>query len=344
MSRLTSLKILLLFVLLAAGLLLPTGAAWAQEPISGDKIIFGGSFTLESGQTLAGNLVIFGGSAQVQEGAIVAGDVGVIGGSAQVDGAVQGDVAVIGGSLTLGPTAVVSGSAANFGGALNRHPDAVVQGDTVTGFRFEGLGEGGEVIVPGLPPLEIGPDGADIQIQPPQPRTFGDWLLHYLLRGLSALAWALILAVFGVLLLIMAPQPTARVADAAVANPLLALLVGLIVQVVGVALVVILAITLCLAPFAAVLGLALLAAWFFGWLALGWYLGRRLLVALHIANPSVILEAALGVVLLTLLWRMPQVVPLIGGLVFWLVGLIVGWLGLGAVTLTYFGTRAYEKQ
>lgn len=339
MSRSTSSKLWLALLLLIAGLLLPAGAASAQGPIIGDKVIFGGSFTLESGQVLQGDLVIFGGSAQVQEGALVEGAVAVIGGSVQINGEVRGDVSVVGGSLALGSTAVVSGSAVNFGGSFDRHPDAVVRGDTITGFRLEDFAEDGGVI---LPPLD--PETPRIEIEPPQPRSFGDWLWHYLLRGLSAVAWAMILAVFGVLLLVFAPQPTARVAAAATTNPLLALLVGLVAWVAGLALIAILTITLCLAPFAAVLGLALLAAWFFGWLALGWYLGRRLLAALNMTNPTPILEAALGVVLLTLLWRMPQMVPFIGSIIFWVIGLFVGWLGLGAVTLTYFGTRAYEKQ
>lgn len=339
MKRLTQKYWIVLLLFIA--LLLPA-TAYAQGPGPNDKIIFGGSFTLKSGETLNGDIVVFGGTADIESGSTVIGDVAVIGGSVGLDGTVRGDVVVVGGALRLGATAVVQGDAINFGGSLDRHPDAKVSGDTVRGFRFEDGREGGEIVIPGIPinPGEI-PELPGITIEPPQPKTFGDRLLDAFLRGVSAIAWAAILAVLGVLVVVFLPKHSERVAATAVKNPWLAMLAGALSQIFGIILIAILAITVCLLPFALVLLLALIAGWFFGWLALGWIIGKRLLAALKIKRPTPILEAAVGVVILTLIWRLPLVVPFIGGLVFWVIGLFVGWIGLGAVLLTRFGTDPY---
>lgn len=74
--------------------------------------------------------VSFGGSVTVDEGETVK-DAVVFGGNLDVYGTVKGDAVCFGGHLKLGPHAVVHGDAVNFGGRTEIDPGAKVHGDTV---------------------------------------------------------------------------------------------------------------------------------------------------------------------------------------------------------------------
>jgi len=83
--------------------------------------------------------VRFGGSVTVNEGETLTGDAVAIGGSVRVDGTVTGDAVAIGGGLELGPHADVQGDAVSIGGALKRDPGARIGGKVVDvgGFNFD---------------------------------------------------------------------------------------------------------------------------------------------------------------------------------------------------------------
>ena len=338
----THLSRLWLFVLLAALLLVPVSVAYAQGPDTGGKVLFSGSYTLASGDVMKGDLIVFGGDAVVEMDATVEGNVVVFGGTADVDGHVEGDATVIGGQLKLGPHAVVEGNAVSIGGSLERHPSAEVEGDIVQGLGIDR--EDGGITIPGIPQLSFPFDETpQIDVQPPQPR-LGGWLAGFFLSGLSAVAWAAILAALGVLMVIFLPRHTERVRETAASNPLLSFGVGLLAIILGIPVIVLLAITICLIPLALALGLALTIAWFFGWLALGWLIGERLLKALKVSQPNPVLEAVVGIVILTLIWRAPLIIPCLGFLVSSVLWLIVGSIGLGAVILTRFGSQPYPTR
>ena len=54
-------------------------------PVLDDKVVFGESFTLESGETLDGSLIILGGVVLLEEGSFVMGDVVVLGGNLTIE-------------------------------------------------------------------------------------------------------------------------------------------------------------------------------------------------------------------------------------------------------------------
>jgi hypothetical protein len=151
------------------------------------------------------------------------------------------------------------------------------------------------------------------------------------LRGLNALGTALVLALLALLVVSLWPKPTGLVANTVWRSPAASFGVGLLTLLVVAGLVVLLIITICLSP---LLALATAVAWLFGWIALGWLVGRRLLAALKAKNVAPVWEAGLGVFLITLLGA----VPCIG----WLVWLVGGAFGLGAVVLTRFGSQRYN--
>jgi len=338
MKHLTTKSWLLLILLVL--LIAPVAIVSADGPGPGDQFIFGSSYTLHSGETLSGDLIVFGGSARVETNSTVKGDIAVFGGSADIDGLVKGDIAVLGGSLSLGPNAVVNGDAISLGGSVTRHPNAVIEGDVDSG-----LGQGWEPIIPQLDgiPDPPPPPGLDrIPELPSQRGGFGGWILGYFLGGLSAVAIAALLAALGVLLIVLIPGPTERVLDVVEANTGVSFGAGFLLAVLSVPALILLTITICLSPLAAILGLVLTVALLFGWLVTGWYIGKRFLRLLNAKQSTPILEMVVGVATLTLLWRIPAVIPCIGWLFSLLVLIIAGSIGLGAVALTRFGTRPYN--
>ncbi|MCK4450611.1 MAG: hypothetical protein KAX26_08470, partial [Anaerolineae bacterium] len=85
-------KKVLLACLLA--LLLAVSATPVFADGDGGRIIFGDSFTLESGEKMDGDLVVLGGSVVLETRSRVDGNVVVMGGSARVAGEVDGDLVV----------------------------------------------------------------------------------------------------------------------------------------------------------------------------------------------------------------------------------------------------------
>ena len=146
---------------------------------------------------------------------------------------------------------------------------------------------------------------------------------------------ALALAALGALVVVFLPSQARRVSETAQKSALPSLGVGCLTVVVSLPLFVLLLVLVITIPAAILLPFAMTLAWLFGWIALGWLIGDKVLQAVQ-ARESLrvpMVAVALGVLLLALLGA----VPLIG----WLIGLGVGLIGLGAVILTRFGTHPY---
>ena len=304
-------SILVVLILGAAG-----SAVFAQD--GGDKFVFGENFVLRSGEVLGGNLAVLGGTATLEEGSTVRGDVAVAGGQLIIAGTVEGSAAVLGGTAELTETAVIKGDFASFGGTAN-----VASGAAIEGESFGGLRSGGpSVEIPELPRLP--------EVPKPwvSPRPFAG-LGQIVTWQFTTLGWALMMLVLGVIALVVAPKPMSRIANAAATQPALSFGAGLLTFVVGIMAGILLLIACCLGVF---VWLALLIAIAVGWIAVGLWVGQRLLAALKVRNTSVLVEVALGIVLITVLGRLPCCL----GALF---TAIVGSIGLGAVVLTRFGRQ-----
>ncbi len=315
-------KRVLVVLLVGLTLLLSAAPALAQDGADGDRVIIGQSFRLNSGEHLRGNLAVMGGSVDIEEDATLTGDIVVFGGSLRVAGQVIGDVVTFGGSVDLPDTAHVSGDVAVLGGSLRRAPGATI-GGTVR--ETQGPSE-----------LFRGPT-APLVVPPASSTPPLRFLFDALMSTLGAVGISLVLATLGVLAVVLLPKQIERVAQVLVARPAIALAAGILTWLVITGLVVILAITICLAPLAVLLLAMAALAWLAGWIAAGWLVGQRLLQALNLKNPSPLLEAIVGVVLITLLWR---VVPCIG----WLFWFVISSLGLGSVVLALSGRPPTGQQ
>jgi cytoskeletal protein CcmA (bactofilin family) len=316
-----------LFVLALLVVLAAPVAAQGDNP---GKLVVGGQYTLRSGQQLEGDLGVVGGQATIEEGATVNGDVMVAGGTLRVAGRIEGAIAVFGGSVTLEPTAYVAGDLVTFGGSVERSPGAVVDGDMREGGTFDAPGWPGTLLLPGMDRFTAAPE---VSFQ----QTPGQWLLLILMRAIRAGVMILALAALALVATLLWPKGIERLGQTVIQQPVLIFLVGLLGWVVGVGLVVFLAVTICLIPIALLLGLVLLVVALLSWVVAGWLVGRKLLAVLNLRNATVVVEAAVGTLLLATVYFLVGIIPCTE----FIFGVLIASLGLGAIVLTRFGTRPY---
>jgi hypothetical protein len=311
-------KRLVLAVVIAALALALPATAMAAGP-EDTKVIMGSSYTLLTGETLDSDLLVLGGNADLEAGSLVIGSVFVLGGNINIAGEVTGDLGVLGGNVDLASTAVVRGGVGSVGGNIDRASGAVIEGDVSPNFGLDI-----DAPVPGFP--------TGIRI-PAMPNFFS---VSPLISGLWFLFRVLVLAGLAALVVMFWPEPIQRVADAAIGQPLPAGGLGLLTVIAGPVLLLVLLITILLAPLTLVgfvLGVAAVA---FGWIALGYEVGRRFVEAMKAEMPEPVV-AALGTLLLSLVAGGIGFIPCVG----FLLVLVVISLGLGAVMLTRFGSQPY---
>lgn len=298
---------ILFAALLLTGLVLTSAVpAFAQPPNGFDATCFGGNSTVRAGETVQ-DVFGLGCNYTIEAGATVQRNVSIFGGNLTNSGQVNGSIAVFGGNITIESTAVVNGNVAALGGNVSVVPGATVRGQV-----------GGR---PGNPGPVIS-------------ETFG---LNRLFRlgfdFFGVVVTALAFAALGALVVIFVPEPTRRVSEAVQSRPWGTVGVGCLTMIVLPILAILLVITVIGVPVAFLLGLAAVAAWVFGWIAVGYLAGERILQAFRTRDILPVVAAVVGILVLMLLTQ----IPVLG----WLLGCLIGLFGVGAVVLTRFGTRAY---
>lgn len=281
-----------------------------------DHLVLGDNFSLATGQQLDSNLIVMGGNTTVAAGATVNCTVVVMGGNVEMAGTVTGDVVVLGGNAHLQSTAVVDGQLETFGGAISRDDGAQVKGGQSQGFGSNGNGSGF-------------PFRTDVPV-------FGPVLDLYQ-SILQSFFGSLALGLLALLVVLFWPEQTARVAATITNAPGASGGLGLLTIVAVPVLMVLAAITICGLPLTFAAMILFSAALVFGWLALGQLVGQRLAGSLRLYNVTPAVAAALGTAILSLVMSAINWVPCIG----WVAPLVLASVGLGAVTLTRFGTQPY---
>jgi len=317
------------------------------------KVIFGGSYTLRSGDRLNGDLVVFGGSAKVESDSRVSGNVVVIGGTADIAGHVNQDLVLIGGAAQLRSSAEVDGQLVRVGGALQTEEGAKIHG-----------GESGGVPIPPIPPIPPVPSIPSVPTPPP----FGRWVdngvntwLNFVWHVARTIGTTILLTLLAAFAVALWPDPMQRVGRTiksyagmswvvgvltplafAVVIPAFAVLSALLVIACGLGLLGFMLI--------AVASLALAVAWLMGWIALGQLVGDWLLRALGTRDATPATSAAVGTAAITFLWLGLDTLNGLGwlcglgclGAFGWVIFAVLGPIGLGAVVLTRFGTQSYN--
>lgn len=320
--------------------LLFAGVASASDsfvPHFDDQVVFFGTFTLDSGETLEGNLVVFGGVVNLETDSVVTGDVVIFGGNVTAEGVINKNLVAIGGVAALTDTAIV-------------HGDLIAPATVVR--RADGAVVFGQIITENIPEIDI-PEIPDIPEPgtPPTPSrepTFFDNVsqaLRPVVSFFGALARALVFSAVAVLIFLVVPKHGHRVSQAIEEYPVLSGGFGLLSVAVFTAAVVVLSllsITVILIPLTVpaiiLLSLALVLGLVFGLIAVGADVGRRMMTAFK-ASWSSTLQVAIGSFSLSFVLGLLSIGlwSFFGGLLW----TVVGAVGLGSVLLTRFGSRRY---
>jgi hypothetical protein len=313
------------FLLAGCAALLVPQIALAKSAAIHDVVI-GQPFTLSAGQTFFGNLVTVGSAVKLENGSTLDGDIVLIGGSLESSGKIIGQLASIGGTVHLASMAIVSRDVAVIGPAPRVDSGAEVTGSLKSLREFS---------LPGSRPAEALP--------------LGDLPAGFLLGGavsgktdlwyeVAALMFKiLLLSAIAVLVVLVLPLPTRRVARTIVGQPAISFLIGMLAMVASAALLLLLAFTICLSPVGLLGTFVLLAAVLLGWIALGWEVGKRLAGVVGVNwHPAV--QAGVGTMVITLIAGGLGYIPCAGSLL----DILVLSFGLGAVVLTRFGGQDYQ--
>ncbi len=345
MKRLLIISSLILIIASISG----TALAQSANP-NEDRVVIGGNLTLEEGDQVEGSVVVFGGNFFMEEGSEVEGDVAVFGGCIDINGKVEGSIAGIGGDIILGDEAEIEGDVAGLGSTLTIDREAKIDGTITDGLSVEYNTDSFAVQVP--------PDSTEQGEYSEATRThridrggFVSGVIRFFGDGILDIITALLIAGLCVLITLFFPSQTHIVQQTLQAASPISFLVGLLTFIAAVATTFILGILFWLIlPVCGIifLVLALAGACLLGWSALGRIIGERVFHHFENPSPSAVSSTLLGVVILSLMWRMPFLneLPWIGWL-FWFTGSLVfilfGSTGLGAVILSRFGTKIYNR-
>ena len=314
---------LILLITFVMALFIPT-TVLAKEAFD-DKVVFGGTFTLESDEIHDGNLVVFGGAVTIERDSTVNGDVVLIGGTVEVGGKVNGSVVGIGGAVRLNEGADVLGDLFTLGAALRREEGTNVRGQVINGFDFAE-----NVSIPEES------HGSDIAPSEP-PKVTVD--TSPILETIWFFFRLFMYAVIAVILMMFLPKHVDRIANAAVTQPVITSGAGLLTTVLAPFALVALTITIILIPVTLVAILVLFAAWLIGWIAIGTELGRRIAQMMKMEWAPAISAGVGTFILFFVLGGFKELIPCIGLLPHFLISI---W-GLGAVIMTRFGTQEYAS-
>jgi cytoskeletal protein CcmA (bactofilin family) len=325
----------LLLVLAVALSVLP--APVAADPRFGGAVVIAEGETVDGLEVLASSVVIRGtvrgdlsgaaGDIYVAPTGRITGDLSAGASTIRIAGEVGGDVSAGAASLVVEPTGVVAGELS--GGASTVRIDGTVQGDVNVGAETVFLGPdaavGGDVRYSG----QLTDEGAAVDGQVVRDEGVGGPggttppVVSEALGALFAVYVFLVNLVLGVLLLLVAPTFSRRVADTAIDTPLVSGGVGLLTIVVVPVVLVLIALTIIGIPLTIVGALLFaLVAWvaaIYGRYAVGTWL-----VSLA-GSENRWLALVVGLVVVAVATR----IPILGGVIDFLVLLV----GLGALAL-----------
>ena len=229
-----------------------------------------------------------------------------IGGQITVSGAVEKSVVAIGGSVVLTKTAVVKGNVVSLGGVIVMARDAEVRGDLT----------------------EINSNNLYETLTAALSSEWEGWSWIFAVISLSIF---LVILVLALLIAALLPKPVRIVSEAIRENTFKVILCGIL----GLVLIAPLALLLTIS----VVGIALIplevifvvCSVLFGFVAVGQFIGAKLLRLLKRPEPGIVRETFWGLVILWLIgW-----IPYVG----WMVKAIAIVIGLGATLVSRFGTH-----
>ena len=294
------------------------------QTFQGDQFIMGDNYELRENQTLNGNLVVLGGNVNLEAGSVLKGDIILLGGNVSASGEITGSLVALGATITLNETTIVRGDVLHAGGNISGLEDAKIYGEIKQAQPRTILFDSDTWKLP-----------SDLYTDPSR-------VARSMVRDIfSNLLQVFGVAILAVIVLLIFPKPVEKAANSIVNQPLLSgatgLLTFLVIPVV-VILFLLLMITIILIPVGLAAYLVISIAIIFGWIAVGFDLGRRI-ATLFRTEWAPAVSAGLGTLTLGLMVWLLGYVLCLGGVI----GIVAACLGLGGVILSRFGTHEYAK-
>jgi hypothetical protein len=283
------------------------------------KLVAGGTYTLQSGETLNEDLTVIGGNVTLEDDSTVNGNIALTAGTMNISGTVNGDIVVTSATLSLLSGAEVNGKITLAAGVLNRDGSAIVNGE---------IEESGNI-----PMVETRPITLPFTLTGLWAEGLpGDliWL------GLGYIGNVFLLAALAVLGAVFISEPMGRLGRAASQQPLATFALGLMTLIVAVISILFLTFTLIFIPLAILIFLALLFLTVYGWLGIGFEVGERFAAQFKQVWAAP-LSAGLGTLFFSAVIIGVGWIPCLG----WAIVSIVIMIGIGATLLTRFGTTDY---
>ncbi len=323
-----------LLLLLVIGLFaLSTGVAWASTtPDHTNRTL------VESGERVNNDIVLLSGHLEVAEDAVVNGDVVLFRGDLTLNGRINGDIVLFSGNITAGETAAVSGDCVLLNGNI---VDETTNGLGCT--RVANL----DTLLPNLP-AGIFQAQTLRDMQDTMPRQPGSaWSF---LGSLARVAGnSLLMGFLAFVAVALLPEQVDRTTRALRQKPGASGLIGVLTAVAVPSIILLLLpisviLTLvCIGllgfPIMFALAVGLGAGLLLGWIGVGHLLAERVATSFNLQTRSQPLVTAFSTALLTLTLGVLALLP--GGFIITFGGWVLAMIGLGAVTLTQFGTRSY---
>lgn len=313
-------------LLLALLLTVTTGVALAASPFNNTVV--------EEGERINNNIILFDGDLAVRADSVINGDVVLFNGNMTLSGEVNGDVVLFNGNLEAAETAVING-------------DCVLLNGNITDQTAEGLGctqtANLPALIPSLP-------GTIFQAQtmweaPTNGRSF--WSMFGNLARVAGNS--LLMGFLAFVAVALLPEQVNRTTDAIRRKPGASGLMGLLTAVAVPSLIALLLPVSILLSFVCIgllgfpimfaLAVGLGAGLLLGWVGLGHLLAERVVAMFSLQTRSQPIITAFSTALLTLVLGLLALLP--GGFIVQFGGWVLAFVGLGAVALTQFGTRAY---
>lgn len=292
--------------------------------------------TIGANDVVNDDVTVFNDDLEIEQGATVNGDVVVVNGDAVIAGTINGDMVLFKGDLTLESGAVIVGDCVLLSGEQSDTGD--------TGINCVTIGVLPALAVPGVP------DSPGIPQLPPMPEVRSSQSMVG--RALTTVGNMLVLGLLGLLVALITPDHLRRISDAARDKPVASGAVGILTVVAVPALMVLLAIIsalliiVCIGllgiPLLILLAVGFVAAIVVGWIAVGKVLGDKLAGLFRRSDMSLVLRTVLGTMVLTFALGILDTFA-IGEWIAGVITVVVGAIGLGAVTLTKFGRKPYPR-
>jgi predicted flap endonuclease-1-like 5' DNA nuclease len=241
------------------------------QVVEGDVNVYSGDVDIQRDGRIQGNLNIYSGDLNIDEGGRVDGNVTSWSGDIKIDGRVDGSVSAMAGDVEVGDSAYIGGDISAMAGHIKQRAGAEVSGNILRGPSLK---------LPAAPAIGLlswlrAPQAPDAPVPPGREGFFGR-SLGFVGRALAALVLLGLFVVGAAAIAALRPAWTHEVQGVLGRQAALSFATGLIANVLLLAVIGFLFITICLRPPGLLLAVGMLAFNVAGMAAVGSEIGGRL--------------------------------------------------------------------